>query len=137
MTSEDKLRWKLGKSSLRSYSLLFMTMICDIKIKDPLSIISGKRKRYLKEYIWAFFGNILFNSGHLLLNWNRPFPSWYALAFQRANDCPHKLQSTWNFYINYIQRENFTKITFNTKLSHKLHSLWNFQISYIQSKAFT
>ena len=40
------LKSKLGKSSLGVYSLLFMTMICDeIKIKDPLSIISGKGRK--------------------------------------------------------------------------------------------
>ena len=40
------LKSKFGKSSLGVYSLLFMTMICDeIKIKDPLSIISGKGRR--------------------------------------------------------------------------------------------
>ena len=133
------LRSKLGKSSLRVYSLLFMTMICDIKIKDPLSIILGKGEKIFELFFLAkqfLKKETKLNSDHLKLNWDWPFASWYALAFPRSNNCPHKLLSTWNFKINYIQCETFTTITLDVNLSHKLHWMWKFHITYIPRKTF-
>ena len=53
------LSWKFAKSG-QPFFLLFMTMICDIKTKDPFSIISrGEHLKGWKKISYNFFSSFL------------------------------------------------------------------------------
>ena len=92
------LSWKFAKSG-QPFSLLFMTTICDIKTKDPFSIIS--RGEHLKGWkIFFFLWNSSLEKDYLAVKWKRPLLSGLHLQ-PEENNCPRKSQSTWNFHRNY------------------------------------
>ena len=108
----------MGKSSLRSYSLLFMTMICDIKTKDPFSIIlRGGHLKGWKIISCQFF---FFLSCEIVL-WKKII--WRSSGSGHSSPVCICSRKKIIARVNHNQLETFTEITEHLDLSFlELHA---------------
>ena len=99
------------------YSLLFMTMICDIKTKDPFSIISrGEHLKGWKKISYNFFLPFL---------WNDSLGKNYLAVKWKRRSSPVCICSRKKIIarVNHNQLETFAEITEHLDLSFlELHA---------------
>ena len=110
--------WKFAKSSRRPYSLLFMTMICDIKTKDPFSIIS--RWEHLKGWKIISCQFIFFFCCEIVL-WKKII--WRSSGSGHSSPVCICSRKKIIARVNHNQLETFTEITEHLDLSFlELHA---------------